>query len=342
MNVQQKAEEFRNIYGKIKAEIQSFIVGHEEVIDGVLACLFAGGHVLLEGVPGLGKTYLVKRLSEALDLRFRRIQCTPDLMPADIIGTNMVVEDESGGRVFQFHKGPIFTHILLADEVNRATPKTQSALLEAMQEKAVTAAGNTYKLEEPFFVLATQNPIEMEGTYPLPEAQLDRFMLKVLVEFSSREELVTILDRTTEGKPETAQKVADGKTVMDWREFVAQVVVAPHVKDYAARLVLATHPESDAATEAVKRYVRYGASPRAVQVLAMTSKVRALLDGRYNVGFDDAASMAYGALRHRIILNFEGEAEGVSSDRIISDVLASVPKRAEEPANANRAANTSE
>jgi len=329
MQVKEKAEEFRKIYAAVKKALQSFIVGHEEIIDGVLTCLFAGGHALLEGVPGLGKTYLVRRLAEALDLEFRRVQFTPDLMPADIIGTNMVIEDEVGGRVFQFQRGPLFTNVLLADEINRATPKTQSALLEAMQEKSVTSAGATYQLDQPFVVLATQNPIEMEGTYPLPEAQLDRFMLKLNVEFSSREELVTILDRTTQGVYERAEKVVDGKTIMEWHKFVTEVVVAPHVKDYAARLVLATHPDTEYATEVVKQYIRYGASPRGAQVLALAGKVRALLDGRFNVSFDDMAAMAPAALRHRLILNFEGEAEGVTADQVLGDVLARVPKTAE-------------
>ncbi len=326
MDVRERAEEFRSIYGALKREIQWFIVGHEAVIDGVLTCLFADGHALLEGVPGLGKTYLVRRLSEALELEFRRIQCTPDLMPADIIGTNMVVENESGERLFQFQRGPLFTNILLADEINRATPKTQSALLEAMQEKNVTVGRETYRLEAPFVVLATQNPIEMEGTYPLPEAQLDRFMMKLLVETSSRSELITILDRTTEGRPERANKVTDGRTIVEWRQFVTQVVVALHVKDYAARLVLATHPENEFATDAVNRYVRYGASPRGAQVLVMGGKVRALLAGRYNVAYDDVAAMVLPALRHRLILNFEGEAEGISTDKVLGDVLARVPR----------------
>ena len=333
MDVEEKAEEFRRVYGSIKAEIQEFIVGHEAVIDGVLTCLFADGHALLEGVPGLGKTYLVRRLSEALDLEFRRIQCTPDLMPADIIGTNMVLENEAGERFFRFQRGPVFTNILLADEVNRATPKTQSALLEAMQEKRVTVAGETYQLEEPFVVLATQNPIEMEGTYPLPEAQLDRFMFKLLVGYSSREELITILERTTEGRTERARKVIDGRTVMAWRRFVTQVVVAPHVKDYAARLALATHPGHEFATDAVNRYLRYGASPRGAQVLVMGAKVRALLAGRYNAAYEDIAAMVPAALRHRLILNFEGEAEGITTDQVLEDVLARVPTaEAEVPA----------
>jgi len=329
MDPVKKAEAFRDAYTQIKKEIQKFIVGHEAVIDGVLTSLFADGHILLEGVPGLGKTYLVRRLSETVNLQFHRIQFTPDLMPADIVGTNMVLENETGERYFEFQKGPVFANILLADEINRATPKTQSALLEAMQEHSVTAAGTTYKLDEPFIVLATQNPIEMEGTYPLPEAQLDRFMFKLLVEFSSRDELVTILDRTTEGKDHPAEKVMDGKTIMEWRDFVTQVVVAPHVKDYACRLVLATHPKSETATEVVNRYVRYGASPRGAQVLVMGAKVRALLSGRYNVSFDDVAETALAGLRHRIILNFEGEAEGISTDQVIDDILARLPRTEE-------------
>ena len=326
MQVQENAEAFRGVYARVKEGIQQFIVGHEAVIDGVLTCLFTGGHALLEGVPGLGKTYLVRRLAETVDLTFRRIQFTPDLMPADIMGTNVVMENEAGERFFEFQRGPVFTNILLADEINRATPKTQSALLEAMQEQSVTVGGTTYPIDLPFVVLATQNPIEMEGTYPLPEAQLDRFMLKLLVEFSNRDELITILDRTTEGVDQPAEKVIDGTAILAWRAFVTQVVVAPHVKDYAARLVLATHPESDYATEVVKRYVRYGASPRAAQVLAWGSKVRALLDGRYNAAFDDIAAMVLPGMRHRVILNFEGEAEGITTDQILGDVLTRVPK----------------
>ena len=330
MNVQEKAREFTAAYNRVKEVIQQFIVGHEDVVDGVLTCLFAGGHVLLEGVPGLGKTYLVRRLSEALDLQFRRIQFTPDLMPADIVGTNMVLESDEGERYFEFQKGPIFTRILLADEINRATPKTQSALLEAMQEHSVTAAGKTYRLDEPFIVLATQNPIEMEGTYPLPEAQLDRFMFKLTVAFSTRDELITILDRTTEGKDISAEKVLDGPGIIEWRNFVKQVVVAPHVKDFACRLVLATHPESEYATEVVKRYVRYGASPRGAQVLALCAKVRALLSGRFNVGFDDIAAVLTPGLRHRLILNFEGEAEGITQDQVLGDILARVARQQED------------
>jgi MoxR-like ATPase len=305
------------------------IVGHEEIIDGVLCCLFAGGHALLEGVPGLGKTYLVRSLAQALSLKFSRVQFTPDLMPADIIGTNIVVESDSGGRVFEFRAGPIFANIILADEINRATPKTQSALLEAMQEHTVTSGQKTYKLEEPFLVMATQNPIEMEGTYPLPEAQLDRFLAKLTVEYSSREDLITILERTTQGVDVRPEPVADAVTITGLRAFAHGVVAATHIKDYAVRLVLATHPAGPFATEMTNKYVRYGASPRGAQALMLFGKVKALMAGRYNVSFDDVASSALACLRHRLILNFEGEAEGVTSDLVIKDILARVPKAAE-------------
>ena len=321
-----EAEAFRRRFGRVVEEVGKFIVGQGEVVEGTLIALLAGGHVLLEGVPGLGKTMLVRSLSRALDLSFSRIQFTPDLMPADITGTDMVMEDERGRRFFQFQPGPIFANVVLADEINRATPKTQSALLEAMQEGSVTVGKTTYELESPFFVMATQNPIEMEGTYPLPEAQLDRFMFKLLVKFSSREELITILDRTTEESYTPAEKVLDGEAILAWREFVREVVVGPHVKDYAARLVLATHPDSELATEAVRRYVRYGASPRGAQVLVMGAKVRALLAGRFNASFQDVAEMLLPALRHRVILNFEGQAEGIPTDRILRDLLARLPK----------------
>jgi len=328
--VKERADEFRRVYKAVKSEIQKVIVGHEDVIDGVLFCLFAGGHALLEGVPGLGKTYLVRSLAQALSLEFSRIQFTPDLMPADIIGTNIVVESEGGRRAFEFRAGPVFANIILADEVNRATPKTQSALLEAMQEHTVTSGQKTYKLDEPFLVMATQNPIEMEGTYPLPEAQLDRFLAKLNVEYSGREEMITILERTTQGIEVTPEPAADGKTIMALRAFAHSVVAATHVKDYAVRVVLATHPGGPYATEMANRYVRYGASPRGSQALMLFGKVRALLAGRFNVAFEDVATSALACLRHRIILNFEGEAEGISADLVIKDVLAKVPKTVEE------------
>jgi MoxR-like ATPase len=324
-SVKREAEEFRRIYGAVKTEIQKCIVGHEGVIDGVLFCLFTGGHALLEGVPGLGKTYLVRTLSRALSLKFSRIQFTPDLMPADIIGTSIVTEDEKGRRDFEFRHGPVFANIILADEINRATPKTQSAMLEAMQEHQVTAGETTYKLEEPFLVMATQNPIEMEGTYPLPEAQLDRFIAKLNVEFSGRDELISILERTTRGTTVEPEPVADAETILKLKNFVHSVVVAHHVEDYAVRLVLATHPGGEFATDMTNHYVRYGASPRGAQALVLFAKVRALLDERYNVSFADVAEAVPPCLRHRMILNFEGEAEGVTPDAVLQDILANVP-----------------
>jgi len=330
--VKRNAEEFRRVYAAVKAEIQKCIVCHEAVVDGVLFCLFVGGHALLEGVPGLGKTYLVRSLAQALSLKFSRIQFTPDLMPADIIGTNVVTEDERGRRYFEFKQGPVFANIILADEVNRATPKTQSALLEAMQEHTVTAGETTYTLEEPFLVMATQNPIEMEGTYPLPEAQLDRFLAKLNVEYSGREELITILERTTTGKLAEPEPVADGATIDRLKRFAHTVAAARHVEDYAVRLVLATHPGSEFATEMTNRYVRYGGSPRGAQALVLFAKVRALLDGRYNAAFSDVASAALPCLRHRLILNFEGEAEGLTTDSVIEDILEKLPAAVEQPA----------
>ena len=323
-HVMQQAEAFRTAYRALHDEIGKVIVGHGEIIDGVLTVIFAGGNCLLEGVPGLGKTMLVRCLAQALDLRFSRIQFTPDLMPADITGTNVIVEEEGGKRSFDFQRGPIFANLVLADEVNRATPKTQSALLEAMQEATVTVGRTTHPLPAPFFVLATQNPIEMEGTYPLPEAQLDRFFFKLLVRHSNREEMNEILERTTEAAAPRVEKVVGGGRVLDGQGLARQVVVAPHVRDYAARLVLATHPGGEFAVELVNRFVRYGASPRGAQALVLAGKVRALACGRYNVGFEDIRHFAHPALRHRLILNFEGEAEGIATDRIIDQVLERV------------------
>ncbi len=327
-DVARQAEEFRADFARLREEIGKVVVGHKEIVEGVLIALFAGGHVLLEGVPGLGKTLLVRTLSQAMELKFSRIQFTPDLMPADVLGTNLVVESEPGKREFRFQEGPIFAQIILADEINRATPKTQSAMLEAMQEHHVTAGGATRPLEEPFLVLATQNPLEMEGTYPLPEAQLDRFFFKLLVEYSSREELSEVLRRTTEGISVAAEKVMDGATVLKGQKLVREVVLAPHVKDYVVRLVLATHPGGEYATDKVGRYVRYGTSPRGAQALALAGKIRALLDGRYNVAFEDIAGSAKPAMRHRMILNFEGEAEGVTSDQVIEEVVEKTPHQA--------------
>jgi MoxR-like ATPase len=309
----------------LRRQIQRRIVGHRDLIDAILACLLCSGHVLLEGVPGLGKTLLVKTLSDALHLRFSRIQFTPDLMPADIIGTQVVLQDEAGRRHFQFQEGPVFTQLLLADEINRATPKTQSALLEAMEEKRVTVGRSTHVLQEPFMVLATQNPIEMEGTYPLPEAQLDRFLLKLNAAYPSAEELALIVDRTTGAPMPDVQPVMSAEEVQELRALVRSVVIAGHVKDYAVRMVLATHAASPHATPMVRRYVRHGASPRGLQAVVLTAKALALFAGRINVSFDDLAAAAPAALRHRILLNFEGVAEGIDIDELIGEVIHETP-----------------
>ncbi len=331
--MEERAEEFRNRYNQVKAEISKVIVGHDEIVHGVLTCLFVGGHALLEGVPGLGKTLLVRTLADSLSLDFNRIQFTPDLMPADILGTNIVMEAPGGQRHFQFQRGPIFSQIVLADEINRATPKTQSALLEAMQEHSVTVGGTIHRLKEPFFVMATQNPIEQEGTYPLPEAQLDRFLFKLVVGYSTREELNTILDRTTRGERPKAEKVIDGATLIRFQELVRDVFIAPHVQDYAIRLALATHPDGPFAAAVTNQYVRWGSSPRGVQTLVLAAKVRALLDGRYNVSFEDLRRVYLPALRHRVLLNFEAQAEGIDPDEVLLKVLDTVAEKAEQPAS---------
>lgn len=322
MTASERAEEFRRVFRAIKGEIGKVIVGHDEVIHGVLVSLFAGGHVLLEGVPGLGKTLLVKSLSQCLDLQFSRIQFTPDLMPADIIGTNVLIDSPEGGRQFRFQKGPLFGQVVLADEINRATPKTQSALLEAMQELSVTVGGVPHPLLRPFFVLATQNPIEMEGTYPLPEAQLDRFFFKLKVSTPNLKELSEIIDQTTQASKAEVQRVLNGEQVEAMKSLVREVVLASAVKEHISRLVLSTHPDDAGAPEMVRRFVRYGSSPRGAQALALAGKANALLDGRFNVAFEDVRSMALQALRHRLILSFEGEAEGVDPDAIVGGVLA--------------------
>jgi MoxR-like ATPase len=321
---EERIEAFVRGYGELEREVHKVIVGHDEIVDQVLVALFAGGHVLLEGVPGLGKTLLVRTLAGCLDLSFSRIQFTPDLMPADIIGTNIIVEDADGRRHFQFERGPIFAHILLADEVNRATPKTQSALLEAMQETSATVAGVTHRLPPPFFVLATQNPIEMEGTYPLPEAQLDRFLFKLRVRYPALEQLNEIIDRTTAAQEPSVQRVMTGGDTLAARELVREVPIAAHVRQFASTLVMATHPQWEAAPDITRRYIRYGASPRAAQALVLGAKVLALRAGRFAVSLDDVKSIALPVLRHRVILNFEGEAEGIDADRLVSDVLEAV------------------
>ncbi len=307
----------------IEAEIGRVIVGQQEVVRLALVSLLAGGHVLLEGVPGLGKTMLIRSLSQALDLKFARIQFTPDLMPADIVGTE-ILADQDGQRQFRFQPGPVFANLVLADEINRATPKTQSAMLEAMQEHSVTVAEKTYTLKEPFFVMATQNPIEMEGTYPLPEAQLDRFFFKIVTTFPSAEDLVQILARTTGVETPSPRKVADGERLLAMRELSRGVPVAAHVAEWIAQLVVATHPENPAAPSLVKKYVRYGASPRGAQALMLGAKVVALLAGRYNVAFDDVKEILAPALRHRLLLNFEGLAENVRTDDILAELAGQV------------------
>jgi MoxR-like ATPase len=297
-------------------------------VDGVLTCLFVGGHALLEGVPGLGKTLLVRTLSQVLDLAFNRIQFTPDLMPSDIMGTNIINETPDGKRIFSFQPGPLFAQIVLADEINRATPKTQSALLEAMQEHSVTVGGTVHRLKEPFFVMATQNPIEQEGTYPLPEAQLDRFFFKLQVNYSGREEMAVILDRTTRGDWPKPEKIMDGEEILRWQQLVREVIVAPPVQDYAIRLVMATHPQGEFAVDATNRYLRVGASPRGAQALVLAGKVRALLEGRYNVSFEDIRSVYFPALRHRILLNFEAQAENIAADTILAQLVNEVKEKA--------------
>src|SRR6476661_471208 len=329
METEQAIESFRNAYAALRAEIGKVIVGQEDIVESTLIALFAGGHVLLEGVPGLGKTLLVRTLSEVLDLSFNRIQFTPDLMPADILGTNIVMETQGGRREFQFQHGPIFAHLVLADEINRATPKTQSALLEAMQEHSVTAGGEIRRLAEPFFVMATQNPIDQEGTYPLPEAQLDRFFFKILVGYPSAAELTEVLSRTTTGARAEVQKVLEREALIELMKVVRDVPVASHVKDYAVRLILATHPRTDTAAPITNQYLRFGASPRGGQTLLLAGKVRALTQGRFNVSFDDIEAVAAPALRHRLILNFEAEAEGITTDHIVAQVLRDVPRDAQ-------------
>ena len=329
-SIEKRAAQFAERYQAVHKQLGRVIVGHDDIVHGVLTCLFVGGHCLLEGVPGLGKTLLVRTLAETLNLEFSRIQFTPDLMPADILGTNMIVEDQAGRREFQFQKGPIITQILLADEINRATPKTQSALLEAMQERSVSIAGKVNKLKEPFFVMATQNPIEQEGTYPLPEAQLDRFLLKLVVGYSSREELNTIIERTTKGVLVATEKVMDGAEIVQWQQLVREVILAPHVQDYIARLTLATHPGGPFATAITNQYLRWGSSPRGAQTLTLASKVRALLGGRYNVSFEDVRRVFLPAMRHRVILNFEAEAEGIEPDKVLLEILEKVPEKADD------------
>jgi len=326
----ERAAQFRQRFAALEAEIGKVIVGQPEIVRGVLTSLFVGGNVLLEGVPGLGKTLLIRTLAQVLDLKFTRIQFTPDLMPSDIVGTDVILETADGKRERRFQSGPLFSQIVLADEINRAIPKTQSAMLEAMQERTVSVGGTTHILPKPFFVLATQNPIEQEGTYPLPEAQLDRFLFKLLVPFTTRAELTAIITRTTRNETPTVNKVMDASEISHGMELVREVLVAAPVQDYAIRLLLATHPNTEYATPDANRFFRAGASPRGAQSLILAGKVRALLDGRFNVSFDDIRKVYFPALRHRVLMNFEAQAENVSSDTALAGILNDVPERVDE------------
>ncbi len=326
--LQAEAERFRADFQQLRDAIGTVIVGQKRVVEGVLTAIIAGGNVLLEGVPGLGKTELVKTLAHALDLDFRRIQFTPDLMPADIVGTNVMTAGPDGRYNFEFRRGPIFTQLLLADEINRATPKTQSALLETMQEGSVTAAGSTHILQQPFFVLATQNPLEQEGTYPLPEAQLDRFMFKLNVPFLNRAELNEMVRRTTLGGGASVPKIMNGPRILELRAALEKVVVADPIRDFAVRLVLATHPEAVESGASVKRFVKWGASPRAVQALIRAARVRALAEGRAHVAFEDVRHFVPEVLAHRVLLNYDGLAENISVPALVAEVGKAVPEEA--------------
>jgi len=327
--ITQLLDEFRHSRDVMVNELNKVIIGQREVIELILAAIFTRGHVLLVGVPGLAKTLMVSSISRILDVNFKRIQFTPDLMPSDITGTNVLEEPEAGRRAFRFVAGPLFANIILADEINRTPPKTQAALLQAMQEREVTVGQETMHLPDPFFVIATQNPIEQEGTYPLPEAQLDRFLLKLIVGYSTRDELSTILDRTTRGERPMADKVMDGPTLLRYQALVRDVIVAPHVQDYAIRLALATHPKGPFAADVTNQYIRWGSSPRGVQTLVLAAKVRALLDVRFNVSFEDLRRVYLPSLRHRVLLNFEAQAEGINPDDVLLKILDAVSEKAE-------------
>ncbi|WP_018932927.1 AAA family ATPase [Gracilibacillus lacisalsi] len=321
---EQELSEVKEKIELVKKEIRRFIVGQDDVIEQLLWGIFAEGHVLLEGLPGLGKTMLVRKISEVMDLRFSRVQFTPDLMPSDITGTNMIQPNENGGQSFVFHQGPLFSNIVLADEINRATPKTQSALLEAMGEKTVTVMGEMHRLPKPFFVLATQNPIELEGTYPLPEAQMDRFVMKINVAYPTREELKEIANRTTGSIIPPLEKIVDDSYVVHVQQLAKHILVADNVLDYAVNLTMATHPDYKLAIENVRKYVDYGSGPRGMQSLISIAKVRALFDGRYNVSIGDIKKVAHSVLRHRLFLNFEGEASQINKDELITELLESI------------------
>ncbi len=338
--LQSEADAFRRDLAAALGQIRQVMVGQATVIEGVLTALIAGGNVLLEGVPGLGKTELIKTLARVLDLDFKRIQFTPDLMPADVIGTNIMTQDATSGGGgggayrFEFRRGPVFTQLLLADEINRATPKTQSALLEVMQERSVTVAGQTHRMTEPYFVMATQNPLEQEGTYPLPEAQLDRFLFKLSVPFLSRQELNEMVQRTILRQPVEVKKVLNGQRLLELRATLDKVVVADPMRDFACRVVLATHPDNELSPPGVKQFVRWGASPRAAQALIRAARVRALAQGRAHVAFEDIRHYALPVLRHRVLLNYDGQAENISTDQLLTQMLQSVPEALTAPAGA--------
>ncbi|MEM9346450.1 MAG: MoxR family ATPase [Planctomycetota bacterium] len=327
--MEQAIAEFCECFDELRTEIKQAIVGQDELIDDCLTVIFSQGHALLEGVPGLGKTYLVRTISEALDVSFGRVQCTPDLMPADILGTQIITEAEHGRRGFVFQKGPVFHSLLLVDEINRATPKTQAALLEVMQERRVTTGSETHDLPEPFFVLATQNPLEMEGTYPLPEAQLDRFLYKIRVSFPSADDLVEISNRTSGFDEKPIRRVTTREKLVQMQRLVTQIPVAQPLLQYAASLILATHSDRDDSPESVKRFVSYGASPRGMQALIRGARIRCVLDQRTSVSVDDLRSVAYSALRHRLVLNFDGQAESIDTDNIIDEIIEHIPAPAE-------------
>jgi MoxR-like ATPase len=324
--INEQVDRVKKSLEQLQTELSRAIVGQEELIRQVFICLLCGGHALIEGVPGLGKTLMVKSLGQVLNLKYSRIQFTPDLMPADIIGTNLVNQDADGNRFFEFYQGPIFGQIILADEINRATPKTQSALLEAMQEQAVTVFGEKYSLEAPFIVLATQNPLEMEGTYPLPEAQIDRFFFKLKMGYPTSDQLLKIIDKTTEEDPPSLSQRVGAASILQMKSLVREVPLASHVKDFAVRMVMASHPQEKQALPKARQYVRYGASPRGLQSLVLAGKVTALLEDRFNVSLDDIRAVAKPALRHRIILNLRGEAEGIDPDEIVEEILNGLPK----------------
>ncbi|WP_248924542.1 AAA family ATPase [Paenibacillus hamazuiensis] len=328
IQTKEQVQGWRETIAAVKEQIGRVIVGQQEVVEQMLWCIFAGGHALLEGIPGLGKTMLVRTVADALDMSFSRIQFTPDLMPADITGTNVIQFGVKGDTSYRFQPGPIFGNLVLADEINRATPKTQSALLEAMQEKTVTIGSETHRLPKPFFVLATQNPLENEGTYPLPEAQLDRFLLKINVAYPTRDELKEIVRRTTSAHTATADKTADADTLSTIQEGARHLLVADDVLDYAVQLVMMTHPAEAGVPDSVKKYVRFGSGPRGLQTIVSVAKVRALTEGRVHVAKSDIAKVALPALRHRIFLNFEGQAMGVATDAIVEEIIAGLEKRA--------------